>query len=576
MWTKVVREHFVLQNDDSAFCTQEITFNNGATSPVDLSDTFEISFHKNCTNFSFSSNDGRLDPQLQRLIEEPYQKRVQYSLRGSLAPGEEAVLRLTYAWKEFRRLDQFENIATKFDTLTTYNIEIETGDDSFIGYLISVYDGEKVLRRGPDYNVTDAGHLVISRPNLSPNFRMNLRIVAKIKKIELNVVKDISEEYNDCFGHKYIILTILHLLRDSLSFFAGLKSMGASSSEVYVVGIPYSSKPEVIEHLRSEFYTVYSEEKSNYLTEFYSLVKEALKKVVLKCNEEGKKLVIIEDGGYAVPIFLTDPEFEENRGLLVGAVEQTKNGIWADGEVEKEGKLIVPVINVAESRIKKERESPLIGRAILLNLTRLLENSGRSLTNLNIGQIGYGDIGEKLAERIRAEGATLTIYDFKDDRRLLARSAGFNVVDELSLLFHEKNLIIGCSGQEVVGLEELKRLDKSIYFVNASSKLKELKYKQFIEATTKLFRRRGIGIDYVLKGRRRIVIHLLADGFPINFYELSESVPDMDIQFIYALLLSASGFLITGSHASNGIVTIPDEIQTRIEELMALYKEEDV
>ena len=39
-----------------------------------------------------------------------------------------------------------------------------------------------------------------------------------------------------------------------------------------------------------------------------------------------------------------------------------------------------------------------------------------------------------------------------------------------------KTLIIGCSGKELVGLEELSLLKRSIYFVNATSKLKELKY----------------------------------------------------------------------------------------------------
>ena len=282
-------------------------------------------------------------------------------------------------------------------------------------------------------------------------------------------------------------------------------------------------------------------------------------------------MLIIEDGGYAVPLMHEDDDLKSRCNLCYGAVEQTANGIRADRQLLENNILSFPVMNVAESQIKSERESPLVGTAIIQNINRLLEGYGLGLTSMTVGQIGFGVIGEALAEQMNADNVGLTLYDHIKDRRDSAKEKGFSVVDTLEGLMPDKNLIIGCTGEEVVGVNELKLLNKNIYFVNATSKLKELKRQEFIRSTEQVSRRRGIGIEYRLKGGREVLIRLLADGFPVNFFESSESIPDKQIQFIPALLLAATGYLVKNNEERPDIIEIPTELEDKIEELIQQY-----
>ncbi|MBN1840726.1 MAG: hypothetical protein JW883_00380 [Deltaproteobacteria bacterium] len=457
--------------------------------------------------------------------------------------------------------------------MTTYNLTVVPNDNSFSGHLIYVKDGDDILTRLRDYNVTEEGHLIVTRQHLGPNSNMDIRISARIPRIELPVVDDIARRYEGSFNGQYVVLAILHLLRDSLAFFERLLTMGAQKENIFVLGIPYSSKSEVIDHLLHDGYQVTVAPRVHYFSEFGNFVREILQKALHQCKTTERELLIIEDGGYAAPLFHTDAAFSGDLDLCAGAVEQTANGIWADQELEKAGKLAFPIMNVAESNIKKEQESPLVGQAIIQNINALLAGYGEGLTSMKVGQLGFGSVGQPLARQIQQDGVDLTIYDLDENRREEARREGFAVVDTAGELFPRKTLIIGCTGKEVVGLNELRQLDRSVFFVNASSKLRELKYQEFLDVATKNKLVRGIGTEYRLKGRQGIDIRLLADGFPVNFFEKSESIPDKQIQFIMALLLSAAGHMITENITDPKIVEIPKELEDTLQHVMNLHEE---
>lgn len=572
MRTKTIHESLNIDNRGNATSKQEITYYNIGNEPLEFSGVHETIFHSRCHGFHFEANTGPIIPHLLPLESEPYQKRFRYELTGSIPPGCSAKLVLNYEWASFRNDAGMEKIATQFDSLTSYKVQINSNDNTFTDHLISVYDGENLLDLDHDYYVTQNGHLIITRQHLSPNSRMSINVRARIKKINLPVVDDIANQYAGCIKDNLVCLTIIHLLRDSLPFFNALLSLGTSKDDLYIIGIPYSSKEEVVEHLRESGFKVYNTRRDFYLTEFNDLVKKALTDACAHCADSGKRLLIIEDGGYAVPL-LHEAEFQDYVDLCFGAVEQTANGIWADKKIEEAGRLSFPVMNVAESRIKKERESPLVGRAIFQNINRLLEGYGFSITSQKIGQIGFGTIGEPLARQIMGDGASIAVYDLAEEKRDRARDAGFEVADNLENLFPNKTLIIGCTGQEIVGLDQLRSLNKSVFFVNATSKLRELKYKEFLRSTQRIKSVRGSGTEYRLKGGKQVTIRLLADGFPVNFFENSESIPDREIQFIPALLISAAAYLVNNKISEHKIIPIPESLEKQLEELISLYDE---
>jgi len=57
---------------------------------------------------------------------------------------------------------------------------------------------------------------------------------------------------------EYVILLIQHLLRDSLDFLEALEIIGAEKTRTIIVGIPYSSKNDIVNKLKNRGYKVYA------------------------------------------------------------------------------------------------------------------------------------------------------------------------------------------------------------------------------------------------------------------------------------------------------------------------------
>jgi adenosylhomocysteinase len=570
MRTKIIQETISVEESGDALCLQEITYKNHGVVPLIFYGNIKTSFHKNCEGFKFIEEPGIITADIVDEDDQPYQKDLKYYIPQEIPPEEHIILKLRYTWKNFKSKAGFERIVTEFDSLTDYNLLIKVCDTTFSDYLITVLDGLNPLEQNKDYFVTEENNLKIIRQHLSSNSKQDIKIITEIEKIPLLVISDTAKEYNQCFSKRYCILLILHLLRDFIFFCDELLKMGVNKNDLFIVGIPYSSKDNVIEHLKHKSYKVYSIGEEAYIKEFNKLIENVVKKALEHCQRANKKLLIIEDGGYAVP--LIHEKFMDSASLCIGAVEQTANGIWVDRELEGSGKLSFPVMNVAESKIKEQREAPLISHAIIHNINILLGKYGEGITDMKVGQIGFGTIGKPLALQMKNYGVDLTVYDIDEEKRNTAKTEGISTVTSLNKLVEGKNFIIGCSGRELIGLEELRSADQSIFFVNATSKLKELKYEEFIKNVDQAKIKSGVGTEYKLKGGRRITIRLLANGFPINFFEDSQSVPDKQIQFIYAVLLGSAATLVKNQISEAKIIDIPKELQDTINHFMESRK----
>ena len=107
---------------------------------------------------------------------------------------------------------------------------------------------------------------------------------SEVKKIEKPI-----------FG-EYVLILIQHLLRDSISLMDAFVCAGANPQDMFIIGIPYSSKANVIKELKKTF---------RIFTPPFPIDEEVIdvvEQAIDVCKEKDKKLWIIEDGGYAVPI----------------------------------------------------------------------------------------------------------------------------------------------------------------------------------------------------------------------------------------------------------------------------------
>lgn len=332
----------------------------------------------------------------------------------------------------------------------------------------------------------------------------------------------LSKEFSDRPFAGVNFLIVLHFLKDLIVFLEACEKLGLEPSSTYLFYKPYlyPHREEIASHLKAKGYRVYPLEK---LEEILS---------ALNVQDADGRFVVIEDGGYIVPLLHSKfPRLLEN---TIGAVEQTTRGIWND---EQKDNLKIPVLNVAESKIKNEIEPPHVADAVIRNLESLL--TGERLRGARAALLGYGTIGKEIAKRLRDKGIRVTIYDSDSLKIAKAREDGFDTVNEPYNAVKDKLIVIGCSGETSIGRKEILMLSHGTYLVSASSDQREIgltELESLSSSKETLTNEKGgkIGTSYEIRGQNK-VIHLIADGFPINFW-YSESIPNQVSDLILSLI----------------------------------------
>jgi len=326
----------------------------------------------------------------------------------------------------------------------------------------------------------------------------------------------------------YVLILIQHLLSDVKDFLKALEVAGADKKRMFIIGIPYSSKEEVVAELKQK-YKVYA--PTSYPFDEY--VEDALRKALEICKRESLSLLIIEDGGYAVPMI--HERFRDYIGYCKGAVEQTTNGIWRDEElVLKRGlKFEFPLVSIPDCKLKREIEAPFIGKAVIRNIQILLSKIGQFIEGKKVGIVGYGTIGRKIADEAKNQKAIVSVSEINPVKSLIARLSGFDT-KSIPDLVKESDLIIGATGRKSIGRAEILDLKNNAVLASASSKRVEIDIEE-LESLCIERNPTEIGTYYELANGNKVL--LLANGFPINFFS-SESVPDRIIDVILTLMFS--------------------------------------
>ncbi len=383
--------------------------------------------------------------------------------------------------------------------------------------------------------------------------------VEKIEIIELPLLSYLSRIETGKPLEKYVMVFVQHLLGDFTRLIPSLEKLGISPENTIILGIPYSTKSNVVSYLRDKKeYTVLT--PNNY--PFTEYVDKLIAESVKRAKTKDRKILIVEDGGYVVPRL--HEQYSDNIDLFKGAVEQTANGIWRDRELEQKRMLKIPVMNVAECPLKQLIESPLVGEAIVRNLVNLLTKIGKSIRGKEVLVVGYGNIGKQVADNLKRNNVITYVYDFDNTKLLQARNDGHSVKDNLAEAVKNKFAIIGGTGREVIDRDVILLLDHNTHLINATSKRAEINFDQLTALTvTNGIREIGGGAAQVHKLVNEKDVILVAKGFPVNFYGEAESIPDEDIQFVFGLLFK--GVLeVAKNELKPGIHDIPEEIRQDI------------
>jgi len=370
----------------------------------------------------------------------------------------------------------------------------------------------------------------------TPQGRITSKLLDRIRQ-RTNLLyylrRTLPKEFDEQLPFKdKLFLIILHFTIDLIPFLEVCESLGLNPNSSYLFYKPYlyPHKDQIINYLiKQRGYNISSLEELE--TVLGDLSEEAL----------SQPLVVVEDGGYIIP--LLHKKFPSLLKQCIGGVEQTTRGVRNDKALGQE--ISVPVMSVAESKLKGSIEPPHVADAVIRNIENLIPFE--KIRGESVAIMGYGYIGKEIAARLQNRITTI-IFDPRADKRLEAKDKGFTVVKTADKAVKERFMVIGCSGETSIGRNEIVSLSHPTYLVSATSDQKEIGIIELQALSSGKSRplmdnKNNItGTSYTI-GRKRTEVCLIADGYPVNFWS-SESMPDLVSSLILSLIFVSTIELI--------------------------------
>lgn len=169
--------------------------------------------------------------------------------------------------------------------------------------------------------------------------------------------------------------------------------------------------------------------------------------------------VILDDGGDLTAMVYEDfPELLED---IRGISEETTTGVLRLYQMEKEGRLTVPAINVNDS-VTKSKFDNLYGCR-----ESLVDGVKRATDVMLAGKVcvvaGYGDVGKGSAASLRSQGARVMVTEIDPICALQAAMEGYEVVT-LDDVASKGDLFVTCTGNfDVITIDHMRQMkDRAI------------------------------------------------------------------------------------------------------------------
>ena len=180
--------------------------------------------------------------------------------------------------------------------------------------------------------------------------------------------------------------------------------------------------------------------------------------------------IILEDGMRISRIVYDNPQRYRWKEHLY-TIEQTTSGIHGFESAMKSG-LLYPVVNLAETEIKREMENSVATPESVLSL--LVSRESLTLSRKRVLVIGYGSVGRGVSVLCASHGSVVTVAEEDPVRRAVAASHGYATVDALdtdTVLAHQ-DMVVSCTDNGdgcSLGLEQIMLMKDGALVVNAGT-----------------------------------------------------------------------------------------------------------
>ena len=318
------------------------------------------------------------------------------------------------------------------------------------------------------------------------------------------------------------LILIHHLNETGFQF---IKALSNAYKIRKIIGIPYSSVPEIVEKLENDFDVTVAEMK-----DIPRLAKEAV-------QSSNKPVIIEEIGGYTTEI----AEFLDKTPHVLGIVEVTMQGYWRWQKLQLTR---LPVLSIAASKLKAT-ENSITGKKIINGVTYFLSSNGfGQLKDKKVLLIGYGNIGREVARHLKPLCKKLTVHD-RNNIKIITASNDYDVSKDWT----DIDLVVGVTGSinHSINSEDAKKLKSGVILVSGSSRDVEFDLKDFLENASRVNEQEEYTEYYF--GDKKIII--ANKGQPIDFRYVSTPSGPIEAPFagtITCLNRIDSGYKEPGLH----------------------------
>lgn len=363
-------------------------------------------------------------------------------------------------------------------------------------------------------------------------------LLNKITNLFKNQPKDILE--------KVYICACQHILEPQGKMFELLSDFGIPKNNIYILGKIYSTSTEILNELKKKGFNIEQppfDLKNNFdaqhVVNCLNLYSSFIKNV-----PDGSQVIVIDDGADTLHVF--NKNFSEIKDKFqITGIEQTSSGFR---KLENE-ELNFPVINVARSSIKLDKESPLIARLGCNRINDVIESY--SIKEPRILVVGLGPMGKNVQLILK-----------EDDYFVIGHDTNLGTQDEMVDLVKKNNInvLVGATGTNIINEEQIKKISEvtseKLYLISMSSSDREFPSAFLRQETPK------DAPTHMDSQWENIV--LVNNGFPITFKgKRYESTP-LEIEKTIALLYGSALYASLNRISENGFVEVPKMVTDAI------------
>lgn len=362
---------------------------------------------------------------------------------------------------------------------------------------------------------------IIKDPGLAKQGRQKIKWVEK----NMPVLKAVSEDAirRQIFRGQRIGMSI-HLEAKTAFLALILKEAGA---KVYATGCnPLSTQDDVAAALAAENIEVYAIHGANEKT-YWDHIHSVL---------ANKPNFIIDDGGDLLKAWMES--FPSEKYPIIGGCEETTTGIRRLRELENQGKLPIPMMNINDARCKHLFDNHHgTGQSVMTALM--------AATNLVIaGKIfvvaGYGNCGSGIAKRARGLGAIVIVTETDPVKALQANMDGFQVMSMEEAAPLGDIFVTATGTPDVITGKHLEKMHDNVFLANAGHFNVEINLDDLRSLRKRCYRSRTNidtyefwnGHELHLLAEGRLVNLAAGDGHPAEIMDMSFSLQFLGLKWL--------------------------------------------